>query len=82
METTWEQVDITALGPNSYLWLKNKAKIHIWFIPLVLENKIVGKKQTRASDSVRSAQRHRLAAKQLQPNFSTMQMSYYTEKDQ
>ena len=29
METTWEQVDITALGSNSYLWLKNKAKIHI-----------------------------------------------------
>ena len=29
METTWEQVDITALGPNSYLWLKNTAKIHI-----------------------------------------------------
>ena len=29
METTSEQVDITALGPNSYLWLKNTAKIHI-----------------------------------------------------
>ena len=29
METTWEQVDITALGPNSYFWLKNTAKIHI-----------------------------------------------------
>ena len=29
METTQEQVDITALGPNSYLWLKNTAKIHI-----------------------------------------------------
>ena len=29
METTWEQVDITALGPDSYLWLKNKAKIRI-----------------------------------------------------
>ena len=23
IETTWEQVDITALGPDSYLWLKN-----------------------------------------------------------
>ena len=29
METTWEQVDITALGPNSYLRLKNKATIRI-----------------------------------------------------
>ena len=29
METTQEQVDIVALGPNSYLWLKNTAKIHI-----------------------------------------------------
>ena len=29
METTQEQVDIIALGPNSYLWLKNTAKIHI-----------------------------------------------------
>ena len=29
IEITREQVDITALGPNSYLWLKNKAKIHI-----------------------------------------------------
>ena len=29
METTQEQVDIVALGPNSYLWLKNIAKIHI-----------------------------------------------------
>ena len=29
METTWEQVDIVALGPNSYLWLKNTAKSHI-----------------------------------------------------
>ena len=29
METTREQVDIVALGPNSYLWLKNTAKIHI-----------------------------------------------------
>ena len=29
METTQEQVDIVALGSNSYLWLKNTAKIHI-----------------------------------------------------
>ena len=29
METTWEQVDITALGPNWYLCLKNTAKICI-----------------------------------------------------
>ena len=29
MQTTWEQVDITALGPNSYLQLKNTAKICI-----------------------------------------------------
>ena len=29
METTQEQVDIIALGPNSYLWLKNTAKIRI-----------------------------------------------------
>ena len=29
METTWEQVDIVALGPNLYLWLKNTAKIRI-----------------------------------------------------
>ena len=29
METTQEQVDIVALGPNLYLWLKNTAKIHI-----------------------------------------------------
>ena len=29
METTQEQVDIVALGPNSYLWLKNTAQIHI-----------------------------------------------------
>ena len=29
METTQEQVDIIALGSNSYLWLKNTAKIHI-----------------------------------------------------
>ena len=31
METTQEQVDIVALGPNSYLWLKNTAKICILF---------------------------------------------------
>ena len=29
METTQEQVDIIALDPNSYLWLKNTAKIRI-----------------------------------------------------
>ena len=29
MRATQEQVDIVALGPNSYLWLKNTAKIHI-----------------------------------------------------
>ena len=29
METTQEQVDVVALGPNSYLWLKNTAKLHI-----------------------------------------------------
>ena len=29
MRDTQEQVDIVALGPNSYLWLKNTAKIHI-----------------------------------------------------
>ena len=29
METTQEQVDIVALGPNSYLWWKNTAKIRI-----------------------------------------------------
>ena len=29
METTQEQVDIVALGSNSYLWLKNTAKICI-----------------------------------------------------
>ena len=29
MRATREQVDIVALGPNSYLWLKNTAKIHI-----------------------------------------------------
>ena len=30
MEPTQEQVDIVALGPNLYLWLKNTAKIHIF----------------------------------------------------
>ena len=29
MRSTREQVDIVALGPDSYLWLKNTAKIHI-----------------------------------------------------
>ena len=29
MRATQEQVDVVALGPNSYLWLKNTAKIHI-----------------------------------------------------
>ena len=29
MRATQEQVDIVALGPNSYLWLKNTAKIRI-----------------------------------------------------
>ena len=29
MRPTREQVDIVALGPDSYLWLKNTAKIHI-----------------------------------------------------
>ena len=29
MRATQEQVYIVALGPNSYLWLKNTAKIHI-----------------------------------------------------
>ena len=29
MGATQEQVDIVALGPNSYLWLKNTAKICI-----------------------------------------------------
>ena len=29
MRPTQEQVDIVALGPDSYLWLKNTAKIRI-----------------------------------------------------
>ena len=29
MRLTREQVDIVALGPDSYLWLKNTAKIRI-----------------------------------------------------
>ena len=29
MRPTREQVDIVALGPDLYLWLKNTAKIHI-----------------------------------------------------
>ena len=29
IEITLEQVDTTALGPDSYLWLKNRAMIHI-----------------------------------------------------
>ena len=29
MRPTREQVDIVALGPDSYLWLKNTAKIRI-----------------------------------------------------
>ena len=29
MRATWGQVNIVALGPNLYLWLKNTAKIHI-----------------------------------------------------
>ena len=45
METTWEQVDITASGPNSYLWLKNTAKIHILIHTLMLENENVERKQ-------------------------------------
>ena len=29
IEITWKQVDMTALGPDSYIWLKNRAMIHI-----------------------------------------------------
>ena len=29
MGASQKQVDIVALGPNLYLWLKNTAKIHI-----------------------------------------------------
>ena len=29
MGATQKQVDIVALGPNLYLWLKNTSKIHI-----------------------------------------------------
>ena len=29
VETTQEQVDVVALGPSLYLWLKSAARIHI-----------------------------------------------------
>ena len=46
IEITWKQVDITALGPDLYIWLKNRAMIHISIhTPLVLESYTVSRKQ-------------------------------------
>ena len=52
IETTWEQVDITALSYGSYLWLKNIAKIRISIHTLMLENEIVGREQKSPPISV------------------------------
>ena len=45
MEITQEQVDIVALGSNSYLWLKNTTKIRILIHTLMLESQIEGLEQ-------------------------------------
>ena len=45
MRATQEQVDIVALDPNSYLWLKNTAKIRILIHTLMLESQIVALEQ-------------------------------------
>ena len=88
METTWEQVDIIALGPNSYLWLKNTAKIHI-----LIHTPNAGESDWRSRTEkstyfgilhVLEPQRgayletHKTTIEQLQLDFSTKQISYDT----
>ena len=92
METTWEQVDITALGPNSYLWLKSTAKIHI-----LIHTPNAGEWDCRCRtgkstyfgifhrlEPQRGAylEMHKMATEHLWLDFSTMQISYDTENNQ
>ena len=85
METTREQVDIVALGPNLYLWLKNIAKIHI-----LIHTPNAGESDWRSRTEkstyfgilhVLEPQRgaylemHKTAIEQLQLDFSTVQIS-------
>ena len=92
METTWEQVDIVALGPNLYLWLKNTAKIHI-----LIHTPNAGESdcRCRTEKSTYFGIFHRLgpqreayletckmAIEQLWLDFSTKQISYDTKTNQ
>ena len=92
METTREQVDIIALGPNLYFWLKNTAKIHIL---ICTPNAGEWECRCRTEKSTyfgifhrlepqRGAylETHKMAAEQLQLDFSTMQTSYDTKNNQ
>ena len=92
METTWEQVDIVALGPNSYLWLKNTAKIHI-LIHTPNAGEWVYRCRTEKStylgifhrlEPQRGAylETHKMAIEQLWLDFSTEQISYDTKNNQ
>ena len=92
METTWEQVDIVALGPNSYLWLKNTAKIRI-----LIHTPNAGESDWRSRTEkstyfgilhVLEPQRGayletcKTAIEQLWLDFSTKQISYDTKNNQ
>ena len=92
METTWEQVDIIALGPNLYLWLKNTAKIHIL---ICTPNAGESDCRSRTEKSTYFGILHRLepqrgayletrkmAMEQLWLDFSTVQISYDTKNNQ
>ena len=92
METTQEQVDIIALGPNSYLWLKNTAKICI-----LIHTPNAGKSDCRSRTEKSTyfgifhrlepqrgaySKMHKMAIEQPQLGFSTVQISYDTKNSQ
>ena len=92
METTQKQVDIVALGPNSYFWLKNTAKICI-----LICNPNAGESDYRSRtekstyfgifhrlEPQREAylETHKTAIEQLWLGFSTKQISYDTKNNQ
>ena len=92
METTREQVDIVALGSNSYLWLKNTAKICIL---ICTPNARESDCRSRTEKStyfgilhVLEPQKgayltmHKTAIEQLRLDFFTKQLSYDTKNNQ
>ena len=81
-------MDIVALGPNSYLWLKNTAKIHILIHtpnagesdcrPRTEKSTYFGILHVLEPQIEANLKTHKMAIGQLQLDFSTKQISYDT----